>query len=461
MNDFDVIVLGAGSGAIIASNAVSRGMKVALIEAEHMGGTCLNTGCIPSKLLIYTADLVRTIESAKKLGIRAKVEEIEFKAIMDRMRRYVRESREESERSARHVANLERYQGLGEFVSDYTVKVLGETVRAQHIFIVTGTRPLVPPIKGLGQVEYLTNKSVLDLDRQPDSMIIIGGGYVAVEYGHFFSSMGTDVTIIEMNPRLVAQEEPEISGLLEREMKKWMNVLTGNRVTEVRDAGKVKEVVAEDVKTGDKRTFSAESIMVAVGRVPNSDILKPEKTGVQTDPRGFIKVNEYLETSKENIWAFGDAIGKAMFKHAANYEAEIAWNNFEHESHGHKIQVDYSAIPHAVYSHPQIASVGSTEEQAREKGKDILIGRYYYRDTAKGAAIGEENGFFKVIIEKGTNKLLGGHIVGPYAPILIQEVTNAMSSGDRTYRPIIEGLHIHPALTEVVQWAFGTLAEPE
>ncbi len=460
MKDYDIMVLGAGSGAIIAGNAVSAGMQVALIEAEHMGGTCLNTGCIPSKLLIYTADLVRMIESAKNLGIHAKIEEIDFKAILKRTRRYVRESREETERSVESVPSITWYKGLGEFVSDYTIEVSGETVRADNIFIVTGTRPMIPPIKGLNEVDYLTNKSVLDLDRRPDSIIIIGGGYVAVEYGHFFSGMGTDVTIVEMKPELVSQEEPEISELLEKEMSRWMKVITNNKVIEVRDTGKLKEVISEDVKTGKRNTLSAEAIMVAVGRVPNSDILKPEKTGVETDSRGFVKVNSYLETSKENIWAFGDAIGKAMFKHVANYEAEVVWNNFAYGGHGHKLEANYSAIPHAVYGHPQIASVGLTENQAKEKGMDILVSKYYYRDTAKGSAIGEENGFFKVIVEKKTNRLLGGHIIGPYAPILIQEVINAMNSGDRTFYPIVRGLHIHPALPEVVQWAFGTLKEP-
>jgi len=444
---------------MIASNAVSRGMHVALIEARYMGGTCLNTGCIPSKMLIYTADLVRTIELARALGVKARVEEIEFKAIMDRMRRQIKEDRLGIERSTENIPNLTLYRGLGEFTSDYTVKVSGETMRADNIFIVTGTRPMIPPIKGLSEVEYLTNETVLDLDNQPRSMIIIGGGYIAVEYGHFFSSMGTDVTIVEMMPRLVSQEEPEISELLEKEMSRWMKILTGNRVVEVRDRGKLKEVIAEDDRTGEKRTLSAEAIMVAVGRVPNSDILKPEKTGVETDSRGFIKVNEYLETSKERIWAFGDAIGKAMFKHVANYEAEVAWHNFEHGTHNHKTRADYSAIPHAVYGYPQIASVGLTENQAKEKGIEILVGKHYYRDTAKGVAMGEQNGFFKVIVEKKTDRLLGGHIIGPYAPELIQEVINAMSSGDRTYLPIIEGLHIHPALPEVVQWAFGTLRE--
>lgn len=457
MKDFDVIVLGAGSGAMIASQALSTGMKVALIEAKHMGGTCLNTGCIPSKLLIYTADIVRMIESAKKLGIEAKIEKIDFKAIMDRVQRYIRDEREGIERSEENIPNLEWYRGWGEFISDYTVKVSGETLRADHIFINTGTRPMIPPIKGLSETKYLTNESILELDSPPKSMIIMGGGYVAVEYGHFFSSMGTDVTVIEMMPRLVSQEEPEISELLEKEMKKWMKVITGSRVIEVRESGKLRQVIAKDTQTGREETFSAEEVMVAVGRIPNSDILKPEKTGVKTNDRGFIEVNEYLETSKENIWALGDAIGKAMFKHAANHEAEIAWHNFAHGSHGQKAKVDYSAIPHAVYGYPQIASVGLTESQAKERGLDILIGKYYYRDTAKGAALGEENGFFKVIVEKSTDKLLGAHIIGPYAPILIQEVVNAMSSGDRTYIPIIEGLHIHPELTEMVQWAFGTL----
>jgi dihydrolipoamide dehydrogenase len=177
---------------------------------------------------------------------------------------------------------------------------------------------------------------------------------------------------------------------------------------------------------------------------------------VELDERGYVKVNEYLETGKKNIWAFGDAIGKEMFKHVANYEAEIAWHNAVHE---HKVKMDYSAAPHAVFTHPQIASVGLKEAEAKQKGYKILVGKAFYKDTALGAAMGEPKGFVKVIVEQASGKILGGHIIGPFASVLIQEIINAMVSGDKTFLPIVRGMHIHPAMPEVVQKAFGNLKE--
>jgi mycothione reductase len=288
-------------------------------------------------------------------------------------------------------------------------------------------------------------------------MVIVGGGYIAAEYGHFFSSIGTEVTIIQRNLRLVPEEEPEVSELLKAEMNKRMSIFANHEVVEVREKDKVKSVVARDRETGTLHEFSAQALLVATGRVPNSDLLKPEKTGVKTDARGYIAVNDYLETSKKNIWAFGDAIGRQMFKHVANYEADIVWHNAVHD---HKTAVDYSAVPHAVFTHPQIASVGLTETQATTRGHKILVGKERYRDTALGMAMGNPAGFVKVIVEQETGKILGGHIIGPHASILIQEVINAMSAEKSPATSVIRSMHIHPALPEVVQRAFGNLEEP-
>jgi dihydrolipoamide dehydrogenase len=193
--------------------------------------------------------------------------------------------------------------------------------------------------------------------------------------------------------------------------------------------------------------------MIATGRVSNADMLKPEKTGVRLDERGFIVVNEFLETSKKNIYAFGDAIGKQMFRHAANREASLVWHNANHE---HKVEMDFSATPRAVFTHPQIAAVGLKEQEAKQH-YNILVGRALYKNTAMGAAMGYPEGFVKVIVEKETGKILGAHIIGPEAAALIQEITNAMAINEGDYGPIAQGMHIHPALNEVVQSAFANL----
>jgi dihydrolipoamide dehydrogenase len=336
------------------------------------------------------------------------------------------------------------------------MKVGDQLIKAKRIFIVSGARPDVPKIKGIDNTNYLTSDTLLKLETQPKSMLIIGGGYIASEYGHFFSSIGTKVTIIQRNPRILPDEEPEISTLLREEMSKRMDVFVNYEATEVTEKDGMKTVTAKNRTDDSTKEFSAEALLVAAGRLPNSDMLKPEKTGVELDAQGYVKVNEYLETGKKNIWAFGDAIGKQMFKHVANYEAQVAWHNAVHD---HKVKMDYSAAPHAVFTHPQIAAVGLKEAESKQLGYKVLVGVSSHAATALGAAMGEPKGFVKVIVEQKTGRILGGHIIGPFASILIQEIINAMAVGDKTFTPIVRGMHIHPAMTEVVQMAFGNLRE--
>jgi len=455
MKEYDVIVIGSGSGAIIAERALASGLKTALVDKGPVGGTCLNVGCIPSKILIYPADVVAGIQRAKKLGITAEVKDVDFKSIMERMRKLVHEDRDHMREGILHAKALDFYEDEGYFTGEYTLEVKGEEIKGEKIFIVSGARPLIPPVAGIDNIEYLTNESVLELTEPPESLIIIGGGYIACEYGHFFAAMGTKVTILQRGPRLVPQEEPEISDLLKEEMEPRMTIHVNTEAVQVKRDKTMYTVTGKSTKTGEQTELTAQKVMVAAGRKSNADLLKVENTGVETDKKGYIKVNEYLETTKKNIWAFGDAIGKEMFRHVANTEAGIAWHNSMHKE---KMPMDYTASPHAVFSCPQIASVGLTEEQAKKKHK-ILMGKAHYTDVAKGIAMMEDKGFAKVIVDKKSWKILGFHIVGPYAPILIQEVVDAMASGG-SIQFIGEGMHIHPALSELVMAPFGRLREP-
>jgi dihydrolipoamide dehydrogenase len=455
MEQFDVLVVGSGSGMLIVSAAVEQGFKVALVEQGKMGGTCINIGCVPSKMLIYPADILVTLKNADKLGVNARVESVDFNNIMTRMHELVNHDSETQAAAVKATPNLTWFKEKGEFISDYTMQVGSQIITARTVFIVSGARTVAPPIKGLENVGYLTSDTVLDLQSPPKSIVIVGGGYVGMEYGHFFSAIGTKTTIIQRPPRLLPEEEPEISDLLKSEMAKRMEIYTGYEALEAKQDGANKTVVARNLTDGSVKEFSAEAIMVAAGRVSNNAALKVEKTGVQLDERGFIKVNEYLETSKKNIFALGDCVGKQMFKHVANYEAGIAWHNSLHDQ---KVAMNFSAAPHAVFTHPQIASVGLKEEEAKP-GYRVLVGMALYKDTAMGAALGFPEGFVKVILEQETNRILGAHIIGPEASVLIQEITNAMVTGTGDYGPIARGMHIHPALNEVVQNAFGNLHE--
>ena len=252
---------------------------------------------------------------------------------------------------------------------------------------------------------------MLGLDTLPRSIAIIGGGYIAAEYGHFFSAMGSTVTIVGRNPQLLPDEEPEVSALAKRELQRYMRILTNHEVVNTEKGSMTKKLEALNRTDGSKVEVAAEEILVATGRASNTDVLHPERGGINTDENGWIIVNEYLETSQPNVWALGDANGKYQFKHKANYEALITYYN---AVLGRKVKVDYHAVPHAIFTYPEVASVGLTEAAAIARyGKDrILIGSQRYQDTAKGEAMEVKDDFVKVIIEKGTLKILGRTLSG-------------------------------------------------
>jgi dihydrolipoamide dehydrogenase len=269
--------------------------------------------------------------------------------------------------------------------------------------------------------------------------------------------MGTAVTIVQRNERIVPDEEPEISELIRKELETRMKVFTNTEVVSIRKSEGGCEITARERSTEKEEKLSGEKVLVAAGRTPNSDLLRVDMTGVETNEQNFIKVNEYFETSKKNIWAFGDAIGKKMFRHAANREATLVWRNAFHNA---KETLDYLTVPHAVFSCPEIASVGLTEEDARKRyhSHDLLVGRANYSDVARGEAMREEQGFCKAIVKKKDGKILGFHIIGPSASILIQEVIVIMAN-DLDMWALNKGMHIHPSLSEVIIATLGNLRE--
>jgi len=463
MSEYDLIAIGSGSAMNIVSAVIQENpdMKIAVIDKDEPGGICLTRGCIPSKILLYPAELVRTVGRAGEFGIEVDIRKIDFEKVMERMRTLIGGDIKMIRQGLSHSENIDYYSDVAEFVGPYTLKVGDETITSKMIFLCTGSKPIIPPIKGLEKVGYLTSDTVLKMNRLPESIAIVGGGYIAAEYGHFFSAMGSEVTIIGRNPQFLKQEEPEVSALARKELEKHMTILTNH---EVREAEKTsmgkKRLVAVNRENGETAMITADEILIATGRGPNTDVLHPERGGIETDKRGWITVNEYLETSQPNIWAFGDANGRQPFKHAANYESIIVYYNAILNK---KAKVDYHAIPHAVFTYPEIADVGLREKEAIEKyGKDkVLVGIYRYEDTAKGEAMDLKDYFAKVIVERETTKILGAHIIGPYASVLIQEIINLMYTHEQSAEPIINGMHIHPALNEVVERAFRSLMPPD
>jgi dihydrolipoamide dehydrogenase len=335
------------------------------------------------------------------------------------------------------------------------MKVAGEEIKGEKIFIVAGARPSIPPVKGLKEVDYLTNETLLQITELPKSVVIIGGGYIAAEYGHFLAAMGAEITMLQRGPRLVPNNEPEISLTLEKALSRRMTIHTNTSAIEVKRTAEGDTVIGKNQETGALTEYTGERILVATGRQSNADVLQVEKTDVKTDDRGFIIVNDYLETSKKNIWALGDVTGRYMFKHVANREAQIAWNNAINDQ---RQKMEYHAVPYAVFSYPQIAGVGLSHAEAVQK-YEVLIGTSRYSDVAKGEAMVEEDGFAKAIVDKATYKILGFHIIGPYAPMLIQEVVDIMAIGGNMWT-LAQGMHIHPALTELIVNTLGNLYDP-
>ncbi|MDM7935044.1 MAG: dihydrolipoyl dehydrogenase [Methanothrix sp.] len=461
MESFDLIVIGSGSGTHVASMASNAGWRVALIDHGPAGGTCLNNGCIPSKMLIHPADVVRVIQESAAIGVNARIERLDFEEIMERMRSTVKGSRESLERALESTPGLSFYRDRAEFVGDYLLKAGGRTLTAGSIVIATGARPSFPPIRGLEEAGYLDNISLLDLKEPPESLIVIGGGYIGCEYGHFFSAIGTDVTIIGRAGRILSDEDPEVSSIVQMALSRHMRVITGHDVVAVRreDGGKV--VSARSSDDGQVHEFEAEEILLAAGRRSNSDLLRPERTGVMTDAHGWILVDEYLETTKRDILAIGDAIGRHMFRHTANHEAEVVSHNLLRAKSRHEwIKADFHAVPHAVFTHPQVAAVGMNESEALALGMKVLVGRARYTDVARGHAMAED-GLVKVLVEEGTGRILGAAAVGSSASELIQQITYLMNTEHQDIQPILHSQVIHPAIDEVVAHAISLLEPSE
>lgn len=463
MENYDLIVIGTGSAMNYTNPIINSNpkIKIAVIDKDEPGGICLTRGCIPSKLLLYPAELIREIETAFDFGIDVEIKAIDFAGIMDGMRKKIGEDIEMIGKGLTDNPYLDYYNETAEFISPYTLKVGEKILHSEMIFLCTGSKPAIPPVKGLEENGYLTSDTVLQLKECPAKLAIFGGSYIAAEYGHFFSAMGAKVTVIGRNSRFLPQEEPEISILARKKMSEYMEILTNYEAIQVRkEKNGQKTVIAKEKNTGEEVQVTVDEILVATGRAPNTDILHPEKAGIKTDPQGWILVDEYLETSQPNIWAFGDANGKYLLKHVGNYESGIVYMNAITKE---KIEVDYHTVPHAVFSYPEIAGAGMGEQEAVEKlGKDrVAIGFELFEDTAKGSAMKIQDYFVKVILDSKEEKILGAHIIGPQASVLIHQVIPLMYIEAGGSQLIMQSMDIHPSLSEVVKRAFFSRFSPE
>ncbi|MBI2588914.1 dihydrolipoyl dehydrogenase [Candidatus Saccharibacteria bacterium] len=448
VKSFDVLVIGAGSGLDVASFAASKGMKVALVEEGPMGGTCLNRGCIPSKMLIHSADVADTINSSRKFGIKATIQGIDFSAIVKHVSDYVDNAARQIETGIRQSSYITHYKTKSKFIGKKLLQVHDETITADKIIIAGGARAVIPPINGLDSVPYLTSKEALRLQKQPEHLVIIGGGYISAELAHFFGALGTKITMLVRDEVLIRNEDSEIARWFTDEFSKRYDIRFRTEAESLYKEGKNTKIKLKD----SDEVITADQLLIATGIRSNADILDARASNIETNEKGYIKVNDYFETNVEDIWAFGDITGLMPFKHVANDQVgPVIHNAF----FGQKETVDYRKIPHAVFSSPQVAGVGYTEDELKQKGINYKVGKYELKNTGMGSAL-QDNGLVKILVGK-EDKILGGHIVGPDATTLIHEIVIAMNATGKT-NAITKAVYAHPALSEWVQRAFYSVA---
>lgn len=451
-NHYKVAVIGAGPGGYVAAiRAAQLGASVAIVEKQYLGGTCLNVGCIPSKAMLHIAEVMHSMESFEELGIHLSqpptfdmTKAVAFKdKVVKRMTSGVG--------TLMKGNNVDVYDGLGVVDASRTVTVTRsdgsrEQFTADTIILATGSVPFIPPFPGVDGRNVMNSDTCWNLPKTPESLICVGGGVIGVELACMFNSLGTKVTILEMLPNILAPLDEEVRRLLVRILtKRGIEVVTGARVEAIEDDGDKKKVLATTDKG--QQSYSGEYVLLAVSRRTNTSGLEQlMEQGLDHD-RGRVRVNDKMETNLPGIYAIGDLIHGAGLAHVASTEGEIAADNIM----GHETHMDYNVVPNPIYTFPEVAFVGLNEAEAKEKYPDAKIERFPWSAIGKAVAMGETEGFTKVIMGK-YGEILGAHIIGPDATNLISEFSLAMR-GELTVDEITETIHPHPTLSEGIREA--------
>ncbi len=439
---YDLIIVGPGSGNAIPD--FLDDWKIAVVERDVFGGTCINRGCVPSKMFVLPADLAHEARHGARLGVDVKVGGADWAAIRDRVfGRIDQISVDGREYRANGSPNISLIEATAHFVGPRLLDVEGRTITADNILIAAGTRPTIPPITGLLETGFHTSDSIMRLERLPERLGIIGGGFIAAEMGHVFEAYGTKVSIFTRSQTMLTIEDSEVAERFTELFSKRLDLHLSQLPTRIsrRPSGIVINVHDQEIEV--------DELLVAVGREPNTDLLDAEAGGLELHRHGTIVVDEHMRTSAEGVWAIGDIANDWHLKHVANEEAKVAFWNIAHPGDLHSI--DYRAVPSAVFSAPQVASVGLTEQGAARAGREVAIGRRDYAGTAYGWALVDETSFAKVLVDPATHLILGAHIIGPQASVLIQPIVQAMQFGQTADEVAHGQLWIHPALGEVVE----------
>jgi len=444
MSHHDLLIIGAGSGNTIIGPEHDH-LDIAIAEPAEFGGTCMNRGCIPSKMLVYAADLSLNAQTANKLGVNSSFSGVDWEGIQRRIFGRIDPIAEAGLNYRESLENVTVYRDKAAFISENTVALGKEVVSADQIVIAAGASPVIPHLSGLNETPFHTSDSIMRITSLPDHIVIVGGGFIAIEMAHIFGSFGSEVTMILRGEELLREADSSIRERITRIYNDRFTIYPSEEIEQVSHAGKF----LINLKKGN--AIEADELLIATGRYPNTGFLEPEKGGIECDEAGYVITDEYLRTSAPRVWALGDVTNPLQLKHTANAEARIISHNLLNPEN--LLKIDRSVIPKAVFGNPQIATVGFTEDDLLNGGVPYLKSIRDYSDTAFGWAMEDEQGFVKLLIDPSTRLLLGAHIIGYQASTLIQQLVTTMSISMTVDELARNQLYVHPALTEVIEQA--------
>jgi pyruvate/2-oxoglutarate dehydrogenase complex dihydrolipoamide dehydrogenase (E3) component len=454
MANYDAIVIGTGqSGPALARRLVAGGQKVAIIERKLFGGTCVNTGCTPTKTLVASAYAAHIARRAADYGVRVEGEvKVDMKAVKARMDAVVAPSRDGVEQSLKSLEGCTVYEGHGRFVAKNKVAVNASELAAKRIFLNVGARAAIPPIPGLDHVPYLTNSSMMDVDFLPAHLIILGGSYVGLEFGQTYRRFGSEVTVIEGGPRLIGREDEDVSQVVADFLKEeGIDVRVGGKVVGVETQGH--SIAVKIDSAGKSSQVVGTHLLVATGRRPNTDDLGLDKAGITIDARGYIQVDDQLRTNVAGVWAMGDCNGRGAFTHTS-------WNDFEIVAanllDNDQRRVNDRINAYALYTDPPLGRVGMTEAEVRKAGKPALIATLPMERVSRARERGETKGFMKILVDRDSKQILGASFLGLEGDEVVHSVLDVMYA-KAPYTVIQRAMHIHPTVSELVPTMLGEL----
>jgi len=454
MANYDAIVIGTGqSGPALARRLVAAGQKLAIIERKLFGGTCVNTGCTPTKTLVASAYAAHIARRAADYGVRVEGEvKVDMKAVKARMDAVVAPSRDGVEQSLKSLEGCTVYEGHGRFVAKNKVAVNASELAAERIFLNVGARAAIPPIPGLDHVPYLTNSSMMDVDFLPAHLIILGGSYVGLEFGQTYRRFGSEVTVIEGGPRLIGREDEDVSQAVADFLKEeGIDVRVGGKVVGVEKQGN--SIAVKIDSAGKISQVVGTHLLVATGRRPNTDDLGLDKAGIATDARGYIQVDDQLRTNVADVWAMGDCNGRGAFTHTS-------WNDFEIVAanllDNDQRRVSDRITAYALYTDPPLGRIGMTEAEVRKTGKPALIATLAMERVSRARERGETKGFMKILVDRDSKQILGASFLGLSGDEVVHSVLDVMYA-KAPYTVIQRAMHIHPTVSELVPTMLGEL----